>query len=110
MDLVNEILLRSGLWTRNHLGNLALALIATLLVIYGDSINRLLKRLLKPYPRVLRLLGFVLMCVFGYGALTVFFTPVLAGWLGQIPTPWLALSMLGLFLCVGWLAERKHQV
>ncbi|SFX73532.1 DUF3392 domain-containing protein [Marinospirillum alkaliphilum] len=110
MDIINEILLRSGLWARSHMGNITLALIATLLVIYGDDINRFVKRQLKPYPRFVRLIGFVIMCAFGYGALTVLFTPVLAGWFSLVNVKWLAPLVVGIFLFVGWLAERKHQM
>ena len=110
MDIVNEILLRSGLWAASHLNSIALALVATLLVIYGDALNRLVKKQLRPYPRFVRILGFVLMCAFGYGALTVLFTPVFANWLGLLPVKWLAPIVAGLFFLVGWLAESKRQV
>lgn len=110
MDIINEILLRSGIWTRQHLGEIALALVATLLVIYGDDLNRFVKRQLRTYPRLVRLIGFVLMCAFGYGALTVLFTPILASWLAMVNTRWLAPLVAGVFLLVGWLAERKHQM
>lgn len=110
MDILNEILIRSGIWTQKHLSSIALALVATLLVIYGNQINLFVKRLLKPYPRLLRILGFVLMCAFGYGLLTVLLTPLLASWLSKVGIKWIAPLVLGVFLLVGWLAERKHQV
>ncbi|WP_416884844.1 DUF3392 domain-containing protein [Marinospirillum sp.] len=110
MDILNEILFRSGHLALRHLDAIALALIATLLVIYGDDINRFIKRQLRPYHRAIRLLGFVLMCAFGYGAMTVFLTPWLAYWLSLVSIQWLAPFVLGLFLLIGWLAERKHQV
>lgn len=110
MDILNEILMRSGSWTFSQINSIALALVATLLVIYGDNLNRLVKKQLKPYPRLIRILGFVLMCAFGYGALTVLFTPVLANWLALVPIKWIGPLVLGLFLLVGWLAESKRQV
>ncbi len=110
MDIVNEVLMRSGLWAAAHLNSIALALVATLLVIYGDNLNQFVKRRLRPYPRILRILGFVLMCAFGYGALTVFFTPIFANWLTWIPVKWLGVVVVTLFLFIGWLAESKRQV
>jgi len=110
MDLFNELLMRSGYWVLSNIHSIALALVATLLVIYGDNLNRFVKRHLRPYPRLLRILGFVLMCAFGYGALTVIFTPLLASWLAQIPVQWLAPGVLGFFLFIGWIAEKKQQV
>jgi uncharacterized membrane protein len=110
MELINELLLHSGQWTQPHLHNITLALMATLLVIYGNDINRLVKSWLKSYPRLIRLIGFVLMCAFGYGALTVLLTPLLANWLTLLSVKWLAPMVVATFLLVGWLAERKHQL
>lgn len=110
MDIINEILLRSGYWARSNMNNITLALVATLLVIYGNDINHFVKRQLKSYPRLVRLFGFVLMCAFGYGALTILLTPVLATWFSLINIKWLAPITVITFLFIGWLAERKHQM
>ncbi|WP_114417420.1 DUF3392 domain-containing protein [Marinospirillum perlucidum] len=110
MDLINEILWRSGNWAHSHLQDITLAFVATLLVVYGDNINGLVKRQLRPYPRIVRISGFVLLCAFGYGALTVLLTPVLGNWLGLIPVKWLLPLVVALFLLIGWMAERKRQV
>lgn len=110
MDLVNEILVRSGKFTSGYLAEISLALIATLLVIYGGEINAFLKRQVRNLPYLLRLLSFVLMCAFGYGLATIFLTPLAAHWLGQIPVKWLFPAVFLVLLAVGWLAERKKQV
>ncbi|SEP83587.1 Protein of unknown function [Ectothiorhodospira magna] len=110
IEWLDTILLQAGSWVRGHVGQIALALVATLLVIYGNDINRTLKIILRPYHRLLRLLGFVLMCAFGYGALTVFFTPLLANVLVMVDTRWMAPMVVGAFLLLGFLAERKHQL
>ncbi|GLR64594.1 DUF3392 family protein [Marinospirillum insulare] len=110
MDIINEILIRSGNWAHGQMHNITLALVATLLVIYGDQINRFVKRFLRPYPRLIRILGFVIMCAFGYGLLTVLLTPVFAGWFSLVSTKWLGLLVLLAFLVVGWIAESKKQV
>ncbi|NLW03937.1 MAG: DUF3392 family protein [Pseudomonadaceae bacterium] len=110
MDLINQVLLRSGNWAHANMDSLTLALVATLLVIYGDTINKLVKKSLKPYPRIVRVLGFVIMCAFGYGFLTVLLTPVLASWFALVSIKWLAPLVLGAFLVIGWIAEKKNQV
>lgn len=110
MDIINEILYRSGNWMHSHMNSITLALVATLLVIYGDQINNLVKRFLRPYPRFVRLLGFVVLCAFGYGLLTVLLTPVFAGWFSLVNTKWLAPLVVGAFFLVGWMAERKNHV
>lgn len=110
MDIINEILLRAGQWTHSNMDSITLALVATLLVIYGDQINNFVRRLLRHYPRLIRIMGFVVLCAFGYGLLTVLLTPVLANWFSLVSQKWLAPIVLAAFLLVGWLAERKNQV
>lgn len=110
MGLIQELLWRLGSWTREHTSAIALAIVATLLVVYGNDINNWLKKRLRPYPMPVRILGFVLMCAFGYGAMTVFLTPYLAQWIGMISTRWLAPAVAGIFLLIGWLAEKRQQI
>ncbi len=110
MDIINEILFRAGDWVHSYMGSITLALVATLLVVYGDQINSFVKRLLKPYPRVIRILGFVVLCAFGYGLLTVLLTPIFANWFSLVNRKWLAPLVLAAFFLVGWMAERKNQV
>ncbi len=110
MDLINEYLIRSGNWAHGHMDNITLALVATLLVVYGDHINRFVKQSLKPYPRILRVIAFVAMCAFGYGFLTVLLTPVLANWFGMVSIKWLAPLVAAAFLWIGWIAEKKNHV
>jgi Protein of unknown function (DUF3392). len=52
-------------------------------------------------------LVFIVVCAFGYGWLTVWFTPVLAGWLSLIPLHLLAVSTIGILFFLGFLAERN---
>ncbi|OOV87012.1 DUF3392 family protein [Oceanospirillum linum] len=110
MEMLRELLLAMADWIRPHSDNIALALIATLLVIYGDEINRIVKQQLRPYPYIIRLIGFVVLCAFGYGALTVYATPVLEDIINRIPGLYLAPAIMLLFLLVGLLAERRRQI
>lgn len=110
MDLINEYLIRSGNLAHSHMDNITLALVATLLVVYGDHINRFVKKALRPYPRILRIIVFVMMCAFGYGFLTVLLTPVLANWFAMVSVKWLAPLVAAAFLWIGWIAEKKNHV
>lgn len=110
MELFREVLLALADWIRPHSGNVALALIATLLVVYGDDINSAVKKQLRPYPYVIRLVGFVVLCAFGYGALTVYATPLIEQLISKIPGLYLAPAVVLLFLLVGLLAERRRQI
>ncbi|MFP4080918.1 MAG: DUF3392 domain-containing protein [Ectothiorhodospira sp.] len=110
LEWFDALLLDAGAWLRGYVSQLALAFVATLLVIYGSDINRMVKGAVRHWPRVMRLLAFVVMCVFGYGALTVLITPWIAKGLFQVDTLWLAPVVIGAFLLLGWLAERKNQI
>lgn len=108
--MVNELLWRSGAWTQAHIHDVALGLVATLLVVYGSDINRAFARTVRPYPWLLRVLGFVLLCALGYGMLTALLTPLFAEALLHIETRWLGVGLLGILVVIGWLAERRGQL
>lgn len=110
MELIYDVLFALADWIRPHSDNIALALIATLLVVYGDDINQMVKKQLRPYPYLIRLVGFVILCAFGYGALTVYATPVIESLISRIPALYLAPATVSLFLLVGLLAERRRQI
>ena len=51
---------------RVHLNSISVGLIATLLMIYGASINNYFKRITKSFPFVGRFVLFVILCSVGY--------------------------------------------
>ncbi|MFW5858249.1 MAG: DUF3392 domain-containing protein [Planctomycetota bacterium] len=95
---------------RPHLGEVAMALVATLLVVYGNEINAAVKRRVIAWPFVVRLAVFVLLCAVGYGAIIIFVSPLVAKGLARLGGVWLAPLVAAAFLVVGILAERKRQV
>lgn len=88
----------------------ALTLVATTLVIYGDVINKHIKLMLKPYPFILRTLVFVLVCAFGYGMVIVFLTPFIQQGISIIPTQYRGISIICVFLLMGYLAEHRRYI
>ena len=107
---MQNVLNNLGMMIRPHFYELAMMIIATLLVIYGAEVNRMVKRQVAHWHFVFRTLVFIVVCAFGYGWLTVWFTPVLAGWLSLIPLHLLAVSTIGILFFLGFLAERKRQL
>ena len=95
---------------RPHFYEIAMMIVATLLVIYGNEINKMVKRQVAHWHFILRTLVFVVVCAFGYCWLLVWFTPVLASWLHQIPLQFVAVSAIGIVFLLGILAERKKQL
>ncbi len=110
MELIREF----AVWTSSHIRpwllQIAVAMLATLLVIYGQSINRMVKRHISSWHFVLRVLVFMLLCAFGYGALLVFCAPWLARAFASLGSVWLSPVVLLAFVVIGLLAERRNQI
>ncbi|MGK0249234.1 MAG: hypothetical protein ACI910_001972 [Oleispira sp.] len=91
---------------RPHNSEIALAMVATLLVIFGDHINRGLKYLVRKQPIWLRVLAFIGLCSIGYGTLLVWLAPILSSFLQNQSALVYVVTVMGCFLAVGMLAER----
>ena len=78
------------------------------MVIYGDNINRAVKRRINRYPFLVRTLAFVALCSFGYGLLTVLITPSVAQFLRYFGDQYIAAVVIASFVGIGILAERKR--
>jgi hypothetical protein len=93
-----------------HLPEFATALVATVLVLYGEDINSAIKKVFKKEPFAVRFSVFVLVCAFGYGAVTVLITRVLTDLLGRLDGAWLSPLIIAAFIALGLLAEEKRQI
>jgi hypothetical protein len=94
----------------SHLTLLVWSIVATLMVIYGTSINQRMRRALKPLPFLGRVVCFVLICAVGYGWLSWFIVKCCVGVLTQLSPTLLIISILSAFCLVGWLAERRRMI
>jgi len=97
-------------WLSPYYSQVAMTIVATMLVVYGDVLNKRIKKLLAPYHFVIRTLAFVLICAFGYGALILFTTPQVKLLILQIPGLYRGLSVVLLFLLLGYLAEHRRYI
>ena len=102
---MNEIIGSINSWMRGQMPDLCMAIIATILVIYGNEINNVLKRHISQHPFYMRLLIFILVAAFGYGLATVLLTKVLIQFYGSMPTITMIVAMIGTFVLLGFLAE-----
>jgi hypothetical protein len=107
MDLVLDLIATLSRWCRGHLSEIAMALMATLLVQFGPSINAWLQRSVGSLNFVLRTLIFVLVCAVGYGLAMVFLSPWMAKGLGYFNNYTLAPVLLLVFFLIGVLADRS---
>ena len=106
MSLLNEI----GQWCRPYQYQVALAIIATLLVVFGNSINAYIKKLLSKQHFIVRTLVFILVCTFGYGLLTVWLTNILAEQLAKVPTLYLAPTICVIFISLSLYAQKQRYI
>ena len=78
MDMLLDLIATLSRWSRSHLGDISLALMATLFVLFGPGLNAWVQRSIGGLNFVLRTLIFVLVCAVGYGLAIIFLTPWLA--------------------------------
>ena len=105
-----ELLATLSEWVKPYQSQIAVAIVTTLLVIYGDVINKQIKRWLKPYHFMVRTVIFVLVCTFGYSMLVIALAPVVTEILKQIPWPYLPLGVLAMAIVLGYLADKRRYI
>lgn len=110
MDMIIEAVSTVSGWMRPYLSEIGLSMAATLLVIFGQDITDLIKKQIGTLKFFLRLTLFVLFCAFGFAFLTSFVTPVIIGFLADVPDLWLAPVIIVAFYVIGLLAQKKHMI
>lgn len=107
ISFLTDFLATASGWVRPYLNQIGLALMATLLVIYGESITAVLKKQIGGLQFFLRITVFVLFCAFGFALMVNYLTPLLVDLLNSAGEVWLAPAVVGSFYLVGFLAQRK---
>lgn len=93
-----------------YYNEIALTIMATALAVYGDVLNKNIKRIISPYHFVIRTIVFVLLCAFGYGILVLLASPYVKQVILLVPYTYQGLFVLGVFLLLGYLAERRRYI
>lgn len=107
MDYAPDLIATLSRWSRSHLSDISLAIMATLLVLFGPAINAWVQQRIGSLNFVFRTLLFVLICAVGYGLAMVFVTPWLAKGLGYFNNYTLAPVLLLVFFVIGMIADRS---
>jgi hypothetical protein len=107
MDLLLEVTASLSRWSRSHLSDIALALVATCFVLFGPALNAWAKRTLGGLNFVLRTLLFVVFCALVYGLGIIYLSPWLASGLAQFNNYALAPVLLVALLVIGVAADRN---
>lgn len=87
-----------------------MAIVATLIFVYGNDLNRFVKRQVRNKHFLVRLSIFVLVCAFGFGLATVLGMTLISRLLQRLDRELLAPVVLAIFVGIGFLAERKHHM
>ncbi|EKQ5869324.1 DUF3392 domain-containing protein [Pseudomonas aeruginosa] len=107
MDYALDLIATLSRWSRSHLSDISLAIMATLLVLFGPAINAWVQQRIGSLNFVFRTLLFVLICAVGYSLAMVFVTPWLAKGLGYFNNYTLAPVLLLVFFVIGMIADRS---
>ncbi|WP_137165634.1 DUF3392 family protein [Salinimonas lutimaris] len=95
-------------WLAPYFTEMSLMFMATLLVVFGDIINKQVKAMLSPCHFIIRVLLFVLMCAFGYGALTLYGAPLVLHVIKFFPYYLQGALFITAFIAIGVFAERRR--
>ena len=107
MDVVLDLLVHASRFTRGYLSEIALALVATLFVLFGPALNASIQRALGNLNFVVRTLLFVTFCALVYGLGIIFVSPYLAQGLGMINNYALVPVLLLIVFFIGVVAEKR---
>jgi len=110
MSFMSGLLMDLGNVMRSYNSDIALAFVASLLVIVGGDINRYIKGLVRSTHFLVRMSVFIVVCTFGYGALTLILTKVITIQLAALSSLYLPLVIISSFIVLGIYAERKRQI
>ena len=107
MDLLVDLILTASKWTRMHLSDIALALVATALVLFGPALNALVRGTIAGFNVALRTLIFALVCILGYGLAIIYLPSMLTGALAHLNNYTLAPILLMMLVLIGVVADRN---
>jgi len=110
MNFISSILIDLGGMIRPYNSDIALAFVASILVIVGGDINRYIKGLIRSAHFLIRISVFIAVCTFGYGALTILLTKILTTQLNALSSLHLPWVILVSFFALGIYAEQKRQI
>ncbi|WP_205343001.1 DUF3392 domain-containing protein [Denitrificimonas caeni] len=107
MDVLFDFILTLSKWSRLHLHDIALAIMATALVLFGPIINTWARRTVGHLNFAIRIIAFAALCILGFGLALIYLTPLLASTLAHLNNYTLAPVLLMIFILVGVLADRN---
>ena len=107
---MTELLIDIGQWFRGYQYQTAMAIVATVLVIFGNDINNAVRKLVAKQHFIIRCFTFIVVCAFGYGLLTVWLTRLLSQQLSQVPNSYVLPLTVAIFSVLGVYAQKRRHI
>lgn len=107
MEVMLELFATASRWCRGHLDEIALGLIAALLVVLGPAFKNWTQQRSASMNFLLRTLMFVALCILVYGMAIIHLPPWVAKGLAQLNNYTLAPVLFTTLVAIGLLAERN---
>lgn len=107
MDLLLDLIATLSRWSRSHLSDISLAIMATLFVLFGPVLNAWVQRNIAGLNFILRTLLFVIFCALVYGLGIIYLSPWLAKGLAQFNNYTLAPVLILVLFIIGVVADRN---
>lgn len=104
------LLIEIGQWFRGYQYQTAMAIVATVLVIFGNDINGAVRKLVAKQHFIVRSITFIVVCAFGYGLLTVWLTQLLSRQLSQVPDSYVLPIIATIFTVLGVYAQKRRHI
>ncbi|MBE0492870.1 MAG: DUF3392 domain-containing protein [Thiomicrospira sp.] len=109
-NFLTDFLVMISSWVRPYLSEIGFAMMATLLVIYGNDITAVLKKQIGGLQFFVRLTVFILFCALGFALLANYLTPMFIDLLASTGDVWLGVAVIGAFYVIGLLAQRRGAI
>lgn len=103
-------LIELGQWFRGYQYQCSLAIIATVLVIFGNQINDVIKQVVRKQHFLIRTVIFIFVCAIGYGLATVWLTELLSLQLAKVPNVYIVPLITFIFITLGIYAQKQRHI
>lgn len=107
---MNDILVWFGQQVSQHLWSITLAIASATMVLLAPVLSRLLRGSLHGYPWIVRVVAFIVMCVIGYGAMTVALGTGIRYLFSELSPEVLGVMVVASFVTLGVIAERRGEI
>ena len=109
MNTIISFLSNMGSYLTPWLHDISAGMVACFLVIFGADINKFIKKKLGAQNFILRTFVFIIVNAFVFGLVIIKLSPWVEYQLGSIPTEWMFLVVVGVFVFFGVWAQKNGQ-